>query len=102
MGEINEALGKGKKYTIDGKEYEVLPATLADLEEVADIAMKITEGVAFNFFQFPGEKEKDLEVRKSALFKILEKAFRGEVPKEKLKQLRRDEVKEITDFFLYS
>ena len=94
MGEINEALGIGKKYTIDGQEYEVLPATLEEIELVVEAYGKTRANVASNFmFDDAGES-------KEALYQVLEVAFGDKVERDKLKKLRRNEVKEIIDFFL--
>ena len=101
MGEIGEALGRGKKFKVDGKEYEVMPATLGDLEEVMEAYPKvITSHVAFNFFGFREDEPGEKQARMDALYLVLEKAFRGKVSRDKLKTLRRDEVRPIIDFFL--
>ncbi len=94
MGEINEALGIGKKYMIDGQEYTVMPATLEEIELVIEAYGKTRANVASNFMF--GDKEES----KEALYQVLEVAFDGKVEREKLKKLRRDEVNEIIKFFL--
>ena len=107
MGELNEVFGKGKKYMIDGTEYESKPAILEDLEEVGDLYNnKVFSNPSANFMQFKDKEGKDEkpEVRKariSNLYKLLDKAFRGAVPKDKLKKLDILEVKEIIDYFHY-
>ena len=94
MGEINEALGIGKKFIIDGQEYEVLPATLEEIELVAEAYGKTMTNVTGNFlFDDSGEK-------KEALYQVLEVAFGGKVDRDKLKKLRRNQVDEIIKFFL--
>ena len=94
MGEINETLGIGKKYKIDGQEYEVLPATLEEIELVIEAFSKTNPHVTYNFMAGDdGEK-------KEALYQVLEVAFGGKVERDKLKKLRRNEVKEIVNFFL--
>jgi len=94
MGEINEALGIGKKYKIDGQEYEVLPATLEEIELVIEAFNKTKGNVAYNFMV------DDAGESKKALYQVLEVAFGGKVDRDKLKKLRRNEVKEIVNFFL--
>ena len=94
MGEINEALGIGKKYTIDGQEYEVLPATLEEIELVAEAFGKTNSNTTYNFMV------NDAGESKEALYQVLEVAFGGKVERDKLKKLRRNEVKEIVNFFL--
>lgn len=92
MGEINDALGI-RKYKIDGQEYEVLPATLEEIELVAEAYGKTTANVTGNFMFKDGES-------KEALYQVLEVAFGGKVERDKLKKLRRNEVQEIIRFFL--
>jgi len=100
MGELNEVFGKGKVYTIDEKEYEVKPAMMGDLEDVGDIYNnKIFPNIAANFMLFKDEEEKTRKERISNLYKLLDKAFRGQCPKDKLKKLDILEVKEILDYF---
>ena len=94
MGEINEVLGIGKKYKIDGQEYEVLPATLEEIELVIEAFGKTNSNTTYNFMgNDDGEK-------KEALYQVLEVAFGGKAGRDKLKKLRRNEVKEIVNFFL--
>jgi hypothetical protein len=101
MGEIGEALGRGKKFKVDGKDYEVMPATLGDLEELMEVFPKVVTGnVMLNFVQFTDDEPGAKQARIDALYLVLDKAFRGKVSREKLKTLRRDEVKPIIDFFL--
>lgn len=92
MGEINDALGI-RKYKIDGQEYEVLPATLEEIELVVEAFGKTRANIVGNFMESSGEA-------KEAIFQILEVAFGGKVDRDKLKKLRRNEVREIIDFFL--
>ena len=100
MGELNEVFGKGKKYTIDGTEYEVKPATLEDLEEVGDLYNnKVFPSPSANFMQFKDEKPEVRKARIANLYKLLDKSFRGQCPKDKLKKLDIVEVKEILDYF---
>ena len=105
MGALNEALGKGKKYTIDGVEYEVMPAVLEDLEDVGDLYNnKVYSNISANFMRFKDDNGKDekkeiRDERISNLYKLLGKAFSGAVPKDKLKKLDIVEVKEIIDYF---
>jgi len=94
MAEINEALGIGKKYKVDGQEYEVFPATLEEIELVIEAYGKTNPHIVYNFMTGDdGEK-------KEALYQVLEVAFGGKVKRDKLKKLRRNEVKEIVNFFL--
>jgi len=100
MGELNEVFGKGKVYAIDEKEYEVKPAMMGDLEDVGDIYNnKIFPNIAANFMLFKDEEEKTRKERISNLYKLLDKAFRGQCPKDKIKKLDILEVKEILDYF---
>lgn len=94
MGEINETLGIGKKYKIVGKEYEILPATLEEIEQVIEAYGK-TRGTVVGNFMFDDKDES-----KDAMYQVLEVAFGGKVSREKLKKLRRNEVDEIIKFFL--
>ena len=102
MGELNETFGKGKKYAIDGQEYEVKPAMMGDLEDVGDIYNnKVFPSISANFMLFKDEEEKTRKERISNLYKLLDKAFRGQCPKDKLRKLDVTEVKEILDYFHY-
>lgn len=108
MSELQEVFARGKKFTIGDKEYEVRPATLGDIEEVAElIPLVITGNITFNFIQFTddvtkgkSDAKKVKDERVKALYTILDRAFRGSCPKDELKQLDRLEVKEIIDYFL--
>lgn len=106
MGEINETLGRGKFYEIDGEQFEVMPATLGDLEEVAEIFNEKVSPVMFaNFIDrevpINGKKTKVTKGESmEGLYTLLGKAFRGKCPKDKLKKLDRVEVNEIIEFFL--
>ena len=102
MGALNEALGKGKKYMIDGVEYEVMPSLLEDLEDVGDLYNnKVYSNISVNFTLFKDEKPEVRKTRISNLYKLLDKAFRGAVPQDKLKKLDVSEAKEILDYFHY-
>lgn len=95
MSELTEATGRGKKYKIGDEEFEVMPATLFELEEVADLYNEsVSPLIVANFV---GE---DKQKKTEALYQVLGKAFRNTVPIEKLKKLNRVEVKEIINFFL--
>lgn len=94
MGEINEALGNGRKFKIAGKEYDVVPATIGEIEDLAEAYGKTRNTVVGNFLA------NDNGDAKEALYKVLEAAFGGKVKRETLKKLRRDEVQEIIEFFL--
>lgn len=92
MGEINDALGI-RKYKVDGQEYDIFPATLEEIELVVEAFGKTRASMVGNFMEPTGES-------KEAIFQILEVAFGGKVGRDKLKKLRRNEVREIIDFFL--
>ncbi|KJR97952.1 MAG: hypothetical protein VR68_11615 [Peptococcaceae bacterium BRH_c4a] len=96
LSEMQQISGAGKIFVIDGEKFEVLPATLGQLEEVADLwNEKIHPVVLANFLKANKENREHL-------YKLLGMAFAGKVSQEKFKSLRRDQVKEILDFFLIS
>lgn len=102
MGELNETFGKGKKYTIDKKEYEVKPALMEDLEDIGDLYNnKVFPNIPVNFALFKDDEEGTREERIANLYRLLDKAFRGTVPKDKLKKLDVTEVDEILKYFHY-
>lgn len=94
LSEMKEIAGAGKFFEVDGEKFEVIPATLGQLEEVADLwNEQIHPVLVVNFFKVNKEKRDNL-------YKLLSMAFAGNVPEDKLKKLRRNQAKEILDFFL--
>jgi len=101
VSELSEVFAKGKKYTVDGVEYEAKPAMLKDMEEVGELLGKvITTDIALNFIKFKDEDNKTYEARKKTLYELIKKAFRGTMPLEQIKKLDLAEVEEILSFFL--
>ena len=103
MGEINEALGLGDKFSIDGKEYR---AHIATMEELLDIGEK-TEGLIMteqgfyiNFLKLKGEKDyKARDGRYEKIMGLLGMIF-PDAPAESLKKMNRKEVVKAIDYFL--
>lgn len=103
MSEINEALGLGDKFTIDGKEYR---AHIATFEELLDIGEKteglfLTEqGFYINFIKLQGEKDyKPRDARVKKLFELLQMIF-PDAPVEAIKKLNRKEMAKSINYFL--
>jgi hypothetical protein len=103
MGEINEALGLGDKFVIDGKEYR---AHIATLEELLDLGEK-TEGLFLgekgfyiNFIKLQDEidyTQRDARVQR--LLGLLQMIF-PDAPVESIKKLNRKEMVNAIDYFL--
>lgn len=108
LSEMQQISGAGKKFKIGEEEFEVLPATLGQLEEVADLwNEKIHHIIIFNFLSKKIKEDgsigtADNKESKESLYKILGIAFDNKVPMDKLKKVRRDQVEGILDFFLIS
>ncbi len=106
LSEMQRISGTGKKFKVGGEEFEVLPATLGQLEEVADLwNEKVHHIIIFNFLSKKIKEDgsigsADNKESKKSLYKLLDMAFGGKVSVDKLKGLRRDQAKEILDFFL--
>jgi hypothetical protein len=105
LTDMQEISGAGKFFLIGDEKFEVLPATLEQLEEVADLYNDHVHPVMIANFIQSNSKEKDKEGKdaiknRDALYKLLDTAFAGKVLREKLRKLRRDQVREILDFFL--
>ncbi len=104
QSELQQISGKGKLFEIAGEKYEVLPATLEQLEEIADLwNEKVHPVIVLNFTQKAigaDGKPLDGKDKKEALYKLLNMAFDGQVSADRLRKLRRDQVKEVIDFFL--
>ena len=103
MGEINEALGLGDKFTIDGKEYR---AHIATFEELLDIGEKMDglflsdKGFYINFIKLQGEKDyKQRDARVKKLLDLLQMIF-PDAPAEAIKKMNRREVAAAINFFL--
>ncbi len=103
MSEINESLGLGDKFAIDGKEYR---AHIATFEELLDIGEKteglfLTEkGFYINFIKLQGEKDyKQRDARVKKLLELLQMIFPG-APVEAIKKLNRKEMAKSIDYFL--
>ncbi len=105
MSEINEALGLGDKFTIDGKEYR---AHIATFEELLDIGEKTDglylsdKGLYINFIKLQGEedyKQRDARVKK--LLNLLQMIF-PDAPVDAIKKLNRKEMAAVIDYFLVS
>jgi hypothetical protein len=103
MSEINEALGLGDKFTIDGKGYR---AHIATFEELLDIGEKteglfLTEkGFYINFVKLQGEKDyKPRDARVKKLLALLQMIF-PDAPVEAIKKMNRKEMVEAIDYFL--
>lgn len=103
MSEINEVLGMGDKFTIDGKEYR---AHIATFEELLDVGEK-TEGLFLtdkgfyiNFIKLQGEKDnKPRDARVKKLLELLQMIF-PDAPIEAIKKLNRKEMAAVIDYFL--
>ena len=103
MSEINEALGLGDKFTIDGKEYR---AHIATFEELLDIGEK-TEGIYLtdngfyiNFMKLHNEKDyKARDARVKKLLDLLQMIF-PDAPAEAIKKMNRKEIVQAIDYFL--
>ena len=97
---INEILGEGNEYTIDGKKYAVKIGTLKELKKVSELSkMAMLGNVAMNYFNFTDDKEDSQQKREDALFEILNMAFGGKVPKDNLEELQIDQAEEIVNYF---
>jgi len=103
MTELNEALGIGDKFVIDGVEYNAHIATLEELEKVSEKidGLYLTDkGVYLNFIKLQGEvDDKARKERIKKLFELLKIIFPG-VPVDKLKKMSRKEVARAADYFL--
>lgn len=103
MGEINEALGIGKKFMINGKEYMVNPAPIEELEELMEKKNKVItmEGkFAWNYVSLPKEKPEIKKERIDAIMYILDRAFGGSLKPEVIGKIDRVTAEEIIKFFL--
>lgn len=97
---INEILGEGNEYTIDGKKYTVKIGTIKELKKVAELSkIAILGNISLNFTNFTDDKEDSQQKRLDALNEILNMAFGGKVPTEKLEDLQIDQVEEIVNYF---
>lgn len=103
MGEINEALGLGDKFTIDGKEYR---AHIATFEELLDIGEKneglylSEQGFYINFIKLQGEKDyKPRDARVKKLLEFLQVIF-PDAPVEAIKKMNRKEMVQAINYFL--
>lgn len=103
MSEINEALGLGDKFTIDGKGYR---AHIATFEELLDIGEK-TEGLYLsekgfyiNFIKLQDEKDyKPRDARVKKLLALLQMIF-PDAPVEAIKKMNRKEMVDAIEYFL--
>ncbi len=103
MDEINEALGKGKKFTVNGQEYLVNPAPIEELEELMEKHNKLVvlEGkFAWNYVSLPNEKPEAKKERIAAIMYILDRAFGGNLKPEVIGKIDRVTAEEIIKFFL--
>lgn len=103
MGEINEALGIGKKFRIGDKEYLVDPAPIEELEELMERKGKLflAEGkFAWNFAKMPKEKPEAKQERMDAVMYILDRAFGGILKPEIIGKIDRVTAEEVIKFFL--
>ena len=99
---INEILGEGNEYTIDGKKYAVKIGTLKELKKVSELSKVAMLGnISLNFVTFTDDKEDSQQKRLDALYEILGMAFGGQVPAEKFDDLQIDEVDRIVNYFRY-
>jgi len=103
MGEVNEALGIGDSFVIDGKEYPAHIATFEDLEKID----KLTEGlflngsgIRFNFIRLDKEEDdKKRDDRIKRLFALLKIIF-PDTPVASLKKLDRKMMALAVERFL--
>lgn len=103
MSEVNEALGLGDKFTIDGKGYR---AHIATFEELLDIGEK-TEGLYLsekgfyiNFIKLQDEKDyKPRDARVKKLLALLQMIF-PDAPVEAIKKMNRKEMVDAIEYFL--
>lgn len=99
---INEILGEGNEYTIDGKKYAIKIGTLKELKKVSELSKTaILSNIGLNFVAFTDDKEDGQKRRLDALYEILNMAFGGQVPIEKFDDLQIDEVDRIINYFRY-
>jgi len=99
---INEILGEGNEYTIDGKKYAVKIGTLKELKKVSELSKKAILGnISLNFSNFTDDGEDGQQKRLDALYEILGMAFGGKVPADKLEDLQIDQAEEIVNYFRY-
>ena len=103
MSEVNEVLGIGDKFTINGKEYR---AHIATFEELIDIGEKTDglflsdKGFYINFIKLQGEKDyKSRDARVKKLLALLQMIF-PEAPVEVIKKMNRKEMAAAIDYFL--
>ena len=99
---INEILGDGNEYTIDGQKYAVKIGTLRELKKVSELSKTAMLGnIGLNFVAFTDDKEDSQQKRLDALHEILSMAFGGQIPVEKFDDLQIDEVDRIVNYFRY-
>lgn len=103
MGEINEALGIGDKFVIDGKEYRSHIATFAELEDISEKTEGLfltDKGIYVNFIKLQGEVDNEkLNDRKKRLLELLQVIF-PDAPIEAIKKMNRKEMAAAIDYFL--
>jgi hypothetical protein len=103
MGEVNEALGIGDKFIIDGQEYEAHIATFEELETIGEKmeGLFLTDkGIYINFLKLQGEKDfKNRDARIKKLLDLLQIIF-PDAQIEKVKKMNRKEMAKAIDYFL--
>lgn len=103
MSEINEALGLGDKFTIDGKEYRVHIATFEELLDIGDKTEGLfltDKGFYINFIKLQGEKDNKLrDARIKKLLGLLQMIF-PDAPEESIKKMDRKQMVNAIDYFL--
>lgn len=104
MGEVNEILGIGDVFVIDGQEYNAHIATFEELEKIEKITDGLylsSEGLRFNFIKLSDEEDnKGRDGRVKKLLALLQIIF-PDCPVEKLKKMNRKEMAKAISYFLF-
>jgi hypothetical protein len=103
MGEINEALGIGDKFLIDGVDYLAHIATFEELEDIDNKTKGLwlqDKGIRLNFLKLSDEKDnKNRDERIKKLLALLQAIF-PDAPAEKIKKMDRRQMAKAIDYFL--
>jgi len=104
MTEVNEVLGIGDTFKIDGTEYEVHIATIGELKTIEKKVEGLylqPQSIYLNFMKLTKEKDnKERDERAKKLFDLLQIIF-PDAPIEKLEKMNRKEVARAVDHFLF-